>query len=95
MGRVRRLYALDNNKINNQGIISKVSLEEATLLERRRLMLPRTSLVIARHMVPYSREADRVEGIFEGAEETAKPRVDREVLNRGNRLPRPVPLQGL
>ena len=46
---------------NNQGIISKVGLEEATLPERRRLMLPRTSLVMARYVVPHSREADRVE----------------------------------
>lgn len=76
-------------------MISKVSLEEATLLEQRQLILSCTSLVIARYMVPHSREADCIEGIFERAEETAKPRVDWEVLNRGNRLPRPVPFQGL
>lgn len=55
-------------------------------------MLSRTSLVMARYMVSHSREANCVEGIFEGAEKTAKPRVDGEVLNRGNRLPRPIPL---
>ena len=81
--------------MNNQGIVSEVSLEEATLPKRRRSMLSRTSLLMARYMVSHSREVDCVEGIFEGAEKTAKPRVDGEVLNRGHRLPRPLSLQGL
>jgi len=81
MGRVRCLYALENSKINNQGIISKVSLEKATFLKRHQLMLLHTSLVIAKYMILHSQEANHIKRIFDEIKKTAKSRINWEVLN--------------
>lgn len=50
---------------------------------------------MAGYVVSYPWEVSSVKGRVGGAEEAAEPRVDWEVLDRGNRFPWPVLPQGL